>query len=75
MVTPAQCHQIFNYVSVFASTHSPGFDVVNVHSLCATYLARDEIGLVIAEMVKICFSVLLHCTKFIRKRSIFLYCG
>ncbi len=67
MVFPAQGHQVFNHISVFASTHSPCFDVVNVHSLCATHLARDEIGLVIAEMVKVNFGVLLHGTKFIRK--------
>ena len=67
MVTSAQCHQVFNYISVFASTHPPGFDMVNVHSLCATHLTRDEITFVIAEMVKVNFGVLLHGTKFIRK--------
>jgi hypothetical protein len=67
MVSPAQSHQVFNDISVFASTHTPGFDMVNVHSLCATYLARDEIGLVIPEMVKVYLGMLLHGTKFIRK--------
>ena len=60
MVFSAQCHQVFNYVSVFASTHAPGFDVVNVHSLGPTHLTRDEIGLVIAEMVKVDFGVFFH---------------
>jgi len=49
--------------------------VVNVHSLCATYLAWDKITFVIAEMVKVYLGMLLHGTKFILKRSILLNCG
>lgn len=63
MVFPAQCHQVFNSVSVFTSTHAARLNVVYIVCHRATHFAWDKISGCVAEMVKVYFRVLLHYCK------------
>jgi hypothetical protein len=47
----AQCLEIFYVVGFLAPSHSPRFNVMDVNRSCSTYLARDEITNVIAEVI------------------------
>ena len=57
---PAQCLEIFYVVGFLASSHSPRFNVMDVNRSCSTYLARDEVADVIAEVIEVGQGVFLH---------------
>ena len=56
----AQCLEIFYVVGFLATSHSPRFNVMDVNRSCSTYLARDEVADVIAEVIEVCQGVFLH---------------
>ncbi len=56
----AQRHEVLNYISALAPTHTPGFDVVNVHGSGSTHLTRHKLHGTDAHGLKIYFSVLLQ---------------
>ena len=60
MARPAQCHEVFNYVSALAPTHPPGIDMMDVHGTASTHLARHELHGADAHGLEVYFSVLLH---------------
>jgi hypothetical protein len=63
MVFSAQSHQVFNAVSVFAATHAPCLNVVNIICHRTAYLAWDKIAFRVAEILKINLCVALHGYK------------
>lgn len=56
----AQCLEIFYVVCLFAPTHSPRFNMMDVNRSCSTHLARDEVTNVIAEVIQVGQGVFLH---------------
>ena len=63
MMLSAQCHQVFNSISVFTPTHPTCLDMMNIICNRTAYFTRDEISRCVAEMVKVYFRVLLHYCK------------
>jgi len=59
----AQCHQVFDTVSCFASTHATRLNVVNIVCHRTAYLTRDKITGRIAEMLEIYLCMFLQRCK------------
>ena len=56
----AQSHQVFYGISIFASSHTTSFYVVDVYGLRSAYLARNPIGGVVAHPLQVDLCVVLH---------------
>jgi len=59
----AQCHQVFNAVSVFTSTHAPCLNVVYIICHRTAYLTWDKVTGRISKMLEINLRVALHGCK------------
>jgi hypothetical protein len=57
MAFPAKRNEVVNGVNLFGSTHTPGFDVVNVHRLRMAHFTWNEVGYIVTHAFQICFSV------------------
>ena len=63
MMFATQCHQVFNAVSVFTSTHTTRLNVMDIVCHRTTHFTWDEISGRIAKILKICLCVLLQRCK------------
>lgn len=69
MAGPTKGHEIFNYIPVLGTTHSPGLDVVDVNRLGTTDLTRIEVGP--SEIVDVYLCVFFHFLEIAMARICF----